>query len=489
MINIYSRACERIVKKALFIDFWNCTPHLETSFELIKDLLDTGYKVTYIFCGHAVPYKEGIVFSPNEALFRSDLPEAKGVKLLNSKNLIFISPKVLPLVNYPSKYDFIDIEDLKSFKYKNFEVGISVASSLISLVKNSNLNVDVYRNEILQMIDSAIRVYEFTINIINNTNPDEVYLFNGRFCNHRAVMRAAVESNIKLFIHERGATKLQYDLTTYMSHDQNKAKDRILEIWDGVNKDVAARKIGSDFFEDRRLGKEQQGKSYTDKHQKGLLPTFDKSKKIITFFSSSDYEFEAVGDIFKWEGWKNQFDAVLDLIDICKKKLDCQLIIRLHPNLADVSFDDRECWMSLKNNPDIIFISYDTPVDSYALIENSDLIVNAGSTIGVEAVYWGKPSLTLGPAFYSSMGATYGAKSYKELQTIIDNVDSLNVNVDGALAFGYFINTFGINYKHYVPITFNSGKFLGVDLQSKSQLWRWWAILKGILRRRLLRQI
>ena len=49
-------------------------------------------------------------------------------------------------------------------------------------------------------------------------------------------------------------------------------------------------------------------------------------------------------------------------------------------------------------------------IDSYALMESCEKIVTFGSTIGIEATYWGKPSVLLGACTYDNLDCCYTPK-------------------------------------------------------------------------------
>lgn len=456
------------MKKILFIEFWNCTPHLETAFELAKKHLDGGDRVSFYFCGHDVLYKEGVVVSPEDCgLFRK-LPEEQGAILigLNKKN--FHGRVSLPKIELEKLIEFEEINDLMNFKYKEFNVGLGVASSLVSNTKNSNPDLKKYKEIINEMIESGIQVFEFTKKIISIESPDVIYLFNGRFCNHRAVKSAAEELSIPIKYHERGANKNLYYLQSYMPHDATKWQHDMKKKWEEVKNQTSAKIIAESFFKDRRAGLEQSWTSFTDYQKRDLLPQIDSTKKIITYFSSSDDEFVAVGDIFKFEVWKNQFDALMDLIEICKTDSNIQLFIRVHPHLSYKSFEDQQRWIAIKNISGVNFISFDSEIDTYALIDESDVVVTAGSTVGIEATYWGKPSITLGPSHYSELNATYHPKSKSELSKLIHTMPK-SLSKENTLIFGFNMATFGNEYKYYKADSLFKGKLLNVDLHLISE--------------------
>jgi hypothetical protein len=73
-------------------EFWNITPHLETSFELVKIHFDAGDQCHYFFCGHDLEDRQGILSSPRQIKIKmglARLPECRAASLVESENLFF----------------------------------------------------------------------------------------------------------------------------------------------------------------------------------------------------------------------------------------------------------------------------------------------------------------------------------------------------------------------------------------------------------------
>ncbi len=459
------------MKKILFVESWNCSPHLETSLELAKKHADEGDHVTYIFCGHDTPYKEGISLHANATKGLTFLPEVKGISLIKSQNISFYGRCKIPKPKISLPETFQSILELMTFKYKDFNVGYGVASSLISNTRNSDPDLKELEDQVKVMLQSSIGVYELTLNKIDIHKPDIVYVLNGRFCNHRPVMEAAQHRGIEVLFHERGATKDLYNVTKTIPHDQEQTVRDINSNWEKAN-EREAEIIAKNFYLNRFDCNSSKRSEYATLQQVNLLPEIDKTKRIITYFSSSDDEYASVGDIFKWTGWKSQIDAVQSLISICQDQKDIQLFIRLHPHLSVRSVEDQQRWLYLnqQKSKNVNIISFDSKVDTYALVDNSDIVITCGSTVGMEAVFKGKPTITLGPAYYSDLGATYKAIDHEDLYTLIKHTE-LKGDSNKALPFGYYMSTFGTSFKFYNAISMNSGLFLGINLQDKSSLW------------------
>lgn len=113
-------------------------------------------------------------------------------------------------------------------------------------------------------------------------------------------------------------------------------------------------------------------------------------------------------------------------------------------------------------------IDAESDISSYDLLFNCEKILSFGSTVGIEAVYWGKPSIQLGHAYYNDLCATYKPFTHtKAIEMIIAKLSSMDKTP--SLIYGYYFNSFGIPFKNYSPIGLFDGLYLGKNIAKKSR--------------------
>jgi hypothetical protein len=448
------------MKKILFVETTNASPHLETALELAKNHIENGDIVYFYFVGNSVSFSE-FTYSRWLSKFFLTSPQKKGAKLLDSSSFFFYEPLMNEIMIDFKIPMFETLEELKAYSYKSFKGGLSTSSSLISFIENSNPHLGTYYKLVSKILLSGISIYEYTLKLISKHEPDLIYFFNGRFANNRAILDAALVTNTPFLIHERGADMFKYSVRPFMPHDAEKIEKEIIEYWNQNNENKEL--IGSQFFEKRRIGVEQGWVSFVKGQNIGEGINAIEGKKLISYFSSSDDEYAAVGDIYKWERWPSQLDAVHSLLEIIRRNPDLFLVIRLHPHMAVKDKSDLKVWLDLPIPENAKLILPEATIDTYKLIEQSSIVITSGSTVGIEAVYWGKPSVCLGPSIYSKLNAVYLPNNSEELERIILDYN-LNVDKISSLPYGYYMSSFGINYKYYIPKTLFEGKFLNVNL-------------------------
>ena len=117
----------------------------------------------------------------------------------------------------------------------------------------------------------------------------------------------------------------------------------------------------------------------------------------------------------------------------------------------------------------VTLIAPESPVDTYALVDAADIVVTSGSTIGLEAVYWRRPSILLRPCEYDELDAAHRVRNDCELRSLL-SASPLHVDRERALPYGYHRATFGEPYTLYDSYAFSGGTFMGEELRPR--LWR-----------------
>jgi len=450
------------MKILIYMPFASWIPHLGTDLEIAAKHLDVGDEVHIIQCSGDLSSCEP---NPSHKKFRCIACKYQRDKGLSLINLPDQNRHELALNNFYRCLDLPDfhsIEELNSFKINNVDIGMAVASTLISMTRDPNPNVSKFKKYIHENILMSNSIYNAIKYHLQQIEPDIFYLFNGRFAAIRPALRAAQDLGIKTFVHERSGNPQKYTLSedTY-PHDIKYKKSIIKNFWDNVRPDNEKEEIAKQWFIDRRRGKDQGWYSFTKSQKKRKMPDgFDASKRNVSIYVSSEDEFAAIGD---WQNpiYKNQTDAINAIINADLDK-DIRFYIRVHPNLKGVDNSQTRELSELKSINSTV-ISADSNIDTYELMDACEKIITFGSTMGIESVYWGKPSILAGRSLYEDLGGCYIPKGNEELIDLIDSRLNPLSNI-GALKYGYFQSLAGIPYKYYNPDSLFKGKFKGIDL-------------------------
>ena len=222
-----------------------------------------------------------------------------------------------------------------------------------------------------------------------------IYTINGRFSKNRT---------IKYFFDKRAGFKIKilesassgkYEILDD-AQSMTEWQDKIASHWN-ESKDPSKIQISENFFIERTRRIMAAEDVWTSRMKQGAIPNLDPTKKVCTFYSTTEIEFVGGGG----NRPLGEIGSQIEAIQLLRTKLpsdEWQLVVRRHPIPRDSEHDlDETLTRKLQEVPNLIEISGDSKVDSYALADRSDLVTHYGSSIGAELVYRGKtPVYALG---------------------------------------------------------------------------------------------
>ena len=456
--------------KIVFYPIYHQTPHFETELELMKKHLDAGDTVYTMVCKSDL---KTCLFNPGNRLilcFYCHSFIKNGLKRIKNKNLKVISyPKMK--VDYkviPS--EFQNIDELKRFTLNGVALGLSAASSLISRFnREHNLDTIKYEKEVRVEVKNSYYLSQvFERFVFTEIKPDLVYIFNGRISTTGPVVDVCKSNGISFITHERGGQIGHYWLIPgTIPHDVKNAYSEIEKLSRSLD-ETTLTNIGSKFYIDRRNKVEQGWYSFT-KHQKidSLPSSLSKNRKNIMIFNSTIEEFAAV------KGWQkplflfiDEIEALSSILERFRSDKNKMFYLRIHPNLRGNDNSQIHSLMDLSTKySNLEIIPPESPIDSYSLLDNSDVVISFGSTIGIEASFWDKPSIQLGMAFYNNLDSVYIPQTVDQLYDLIES-DLPLLSKKGALKYGVWELYRGETYSYFNQTGLLTGTFMGKRIKA-----------------------
>ncbi|MES2431375.1 MAG: hypothetical protein V4556_10580 [Bacteroidota bacterium] len=440
--------------------------HRETELEIIQGHLDKNDSVYRFYCNGVLPVCD---LNPNHHLpscMKCRDMEICGKKLLsNTISELSIIHKNISIEQLKTSfnYQYGSIEELKKITHDNFDAGYAALSSVVSLLREPAPDLKLHEEKFENFLYSSLAIYLSALEYFKEIKPDVVYVFNGRFAHVKPVLRAAQACNIQCMIHERGSSKYSYELFENTTpHDRQYFLKRMNHYWDTADEQKRV-EIGSAFFEERVKGKEQGWHSFTTQQQKGLLPAdWDNTKRNVVIFNSSEDEFASIGEEWKNDLYENQVEAIKKIVADCSIYTDIHFYLRVHPNLIGLNNSEIKAIGAI-NYPNLTIIEAESKISTYDLLFNCEKVIAFGSSVGIEAVYWDKPSIQAGKSFYFDLNVTYKPSDHQQtIQLIADKLEPKDKTP--ALKYGFYFKTYGIPFKIYKPIDLMSGTYKNVDL-------------------------
>lgn len=437
------------------------SPHFETELEIALQEFNEGNEIFFLGCRKNLKSLCPELFRNKSACDFCQSRYKNGLKKIKQTNLKEVQwPEILKV---DFSFNINTIDELKSFKYKNVDIGMGVLSTLISILREPVIEFEKYKNYFEESIRDSIQMIDSFEVLLEESDFDKVYLFNGRMALFRPIMRVLQNKNIDFYVHERAGSGTKYSLTrkTY-PHDLEVKKLEVLETFEEIVDTDKVQKA-KQWYMDRRNKIDQNWPSFVKGQQENKLPLdFSRAERKIAIFISSEDEFECI------DGWQNPlFENQNAAIEFIAKNSspDILFFVRIHPCLIGVNNLQTQELEKFRTYKNIILIDAADTVDSYELMEKSEKVISFGSTMGIEANFWKKASVSIGRSLYEHLGGCYIPKDKEELIKLIEDSELDALDQDAALIYSYWVVEHGYNFKHFEPVGFFTGKFLGEEIR------------------------
>lgn len=383
------------------------------------------------------------------SLFRSPTSEQQIEKVLEDNGFSkesFARPpirswKPIGALNWPKRYNRSNI---RAMEYRGSDLGRAVLQ--VHPDSETPLTDDFLWPEKWVKIaaKSFAFVYDQTMGLIHERDITCLAVFNGRFLHDRAAAAAAIAAGLPVLNYDLGGLQTNFDLTIDDTHDWESLQRRMLNLygsWDPSERD----EIGSSWFLERTRHEDPLNALFVEAQEIGAMVDLPTNKKIVVYFSSSGDEISELD--LDWNDYFHGQENALKLVaKICSEDPDTFLVVRSHPHKRHKPKHDVSEWMEAVESarPDL-HLDPHSPVDSYSLMRNADLVVTYGSTSGIEAAFAGKPVIVMGPSAYNILGAATQVRTEDELRVAM-NSPKLG-EWPAAVSFGLLMKRRGFNYQ------------------------------------------
>ena len=447
-------------QRVLLIEPFYWTPHLETGLE-IAELLSEHNEVTYVG-------PDALDCVTDETILlrsRIRIPltrKGRASRYAGAKIRTYSRAEIASIernLDLPDADGLIDpmSPNLKDMRFETFDVGMGVVSSLISLTRDVHFDRARYAKAAIALGRDAIKLYRLTQHLVCANESDIVIFFNGRVASTRAIRRACESLGVRYIVHERGSSRGKYALFDRATPHQPAGIRRWADDWWEFNEDAEAK--GRAFFARRRQNLATSWYSFTGKQDAGQFPPRGERLRV-TFFTSSDDELIAIGDELPPDTpFCDQAYAIRTVGQACRER-GYEFVVRFHPNTPPRQHELMAAARQVGNT----VIEPASHVDTYGLMDSSDIVFTQNSTAGLEAAAAGKPVYYTGRSVFELCRSVGRIKTDEDLWSALKK-PRIPDPVD-AFRYGHFFGEHGIDYRYYEPRGFLSGTFHGRDLNA-----------------------
>jgi len=335
------------------------------------------------------------------------------------------------------RFDYHSIDELKAIEYRGVDIGYSVLSFYVDLRRNL---YPEFNDVTVAFFDQLLRVaahLTHAVEVIDDViKPDHYAVFNGRLFDARPFFRkpCLMGRRAQCFEVESTPPTWEYLSVHYnnsLPHDVLANCEKIVSYWNECAQNTPSQKmmqIGKAFFERRRMKApiSSNTESFVALQVPNRMPEgWDSNKRNFVFFNSSEDEFAGIDKVFDGAKFKPTQREVIEKVALLSAEVDANIhvYLRLHPNLTKVKHRYHVELLNLGVKfPNLTVIPADSAVSTYALLDAAEKVITVGSTVGVEAVYYKKPSVLLGPSYYQFLDICYTPKDDDELRAMLKEV-------------------------------------------------------------------
>lgn len=456
-------------KRVVIISFFTeWVTHLGVELELMERHLRNGDDVAVLYCDSIIGACRLNPLKDRTRCERCIYRRVRGLQLLSSgveeyalRNFIDDQSRV---VASEAGRSIVTLESARRFRWKGLDLGWGAASSAIDLTRDPTGGAKQFADILPNLIESAVLSFEGVSCFLQKEGPfDIAYIFNGRFeCTKGAALAVQSIGSGTVCLHERGANNSRYEIyADGPLHSRSLAGIRVKQYWSRGDADADREREGQAFFVNRRGGRPEDWISFISRQDSQRLPEgFVTGRKSIALFNSSEDELASIGDEWAERFYPSQSIAIsLICRDLMERSPEWHVYLRMHPNLSGVDNADVRFLRGL-SFPNLTLIEPDSDISSYGLMEVCDKVLTFGSTMGVEASYWGKCSILAGPSLYETLDCVYIATSHEDLLGLL-TADLPPKPRFGAIQYGYYWGTFGVPYEFWQADGFFHGQFRG----------------------------
>lgn len=346
---------------------------------------------------------------------------------------------------------FDTITSLQSYRYKGVNVGSGATSVIISLLRDHGFDPTKKRAMVVDELALMRQVVD-TLDVLSaQLNPGMTYVFNGRMSQYAAVVQWCRTHEQPFRVYEFTSRREQYHIVhNTIPHDVDYEAADIETHWNNPQVSLEEKTtIGSEFYENTRRGIAMLEESFVTAQKTGKVPPLDFQKEIITFFNSSIDEYASVPG---WEQYiylfEDETDAIVQICTHYQNDPTKQFVLRVHPNLKYLDNTQTRNLKRLDGLKNLIIVPPTSPVSSYTLLDRSDKVITFGSTLGIEATYFGKASILLGLCFFRDLDAAYIPTDQAELYRWLDDRSLPAKPQVNAVKYGYWWMSIGEGFVH-----------------------------------------
>tara|TARA_B100000242_G_scaffold285944_1_gene250966 strand:+ start:7052 stop:8638 length:1587 start_codon:yes stop_codon:yes gene_type:complete len=470
---IFGRASSKKFIKKNFnkknIAIFACNPWgYLTPFEILlfKYYQLLGINISYFIYDQNIPINE---------LNRADLKLSRKYELAMLRKLGFIGKSFLSIagINY-KEINFRDHQDiqninslfeLKNYKYKSIAVGSHAIESTYRYFKSYNL-----KEESLLIAKLYLKLACSNIDYFIKTNMhscfSEVFISHGIYASWGPIAEYCKKNNIKYIAYDRGKENNTFtlclnkpapevDIQKAWIRFKNKNLDQSQENY--VSTLLKSRETHSNDIFQYNTSEKTLAKSELNKIKTNL--GLDLNKKTICFYSNLIWDAANTSRNLFFRDFQ---ECIEETINKLSNNNSVQFLLRPHP--AEYVLGSNEKYVNLLSELILqkkLFVA-NMEINSFDVINLSDLDIVNTSTIGIEAAAYGKPVFVVSETHFKDKGFTYDCENKESFFDKVEYVLAHGIHnkkdvIENSRKYLYLMMN---KYQIKSPLNYEKNKFI-----------------------------
>jgi hypothetical protein len=428
-------------------------------------LRSRGVDVHYLIYDKNIPIieltTEKVSENIGKSAFISKLVEKAKDNLTEAKvdfSFIQVSPEIDPMLTGLSS-----LEEVLNFNFEGVDFGDIVKGVMYRYYASLKFGPDAL--EIAKSFLKTSLINYMQVKHLNEKHRYDYVMFShGIYCTWQPVLSYCKNNKVDFICYDRAKIKNTCNFNLNISSpvwDISSAWNRFI---DYKLSDEEFQKVDN-YLKERELQKGDvfaynfsEKEKDVDKLRKkyNILP----NAIIITFFTNLIWD---AANVSRDVAFTSPLDCIKKSIDKYKGRADVHLLFRSHPAEMIIGSNERygtlirDMYEVLPNNVSII--EPEDKINSFSILELSDMGIVHTSTVGLEMAIENKPVILISETHYRNKGFTYDASSeenfFATIDKLLNETESLPRQVELAKKYFYLMM---FEYQHYVPMTLATNK-------------------------------
>ncbi|MDM9631146.1 hypothetical protein [Robiginitalea aurantiaca] len=444
-------------------------------------LKENGFEVEYYIYNEEIPINELITKKVieqkgKEDFWKNNVSKAKEILTASKVKYSFITPD-------PAVYEVVnslpnnDLDAILNFEYEGIGFGEIVEGVMYRYYKSLQFDEDAY-DVAKKFLHTALINY-FQIRNLHEKKAFNYVLFShGIYCTWQPIVEYCRKEGINFICYDRAKTKGHCNFNL----------NRPSPVWDFRESWVR--------LKNHSLSEEEEQKvdAYLRQRilQKGDVFSYNFSGRakdlsrvkeqlrikegstVVTFFTNLIWD---AANVSRDIAFKSPIECIVDTIKTLKIQNNIHFLVRIHPAEKVLGTEGRygELVVNAFNRKipeNVTIINPDDNINSFDVLDISDIGVVHTSTVGLEMAIAEKPVILISDTHYRGKGFTYDAQNRKNYFEIIDKLISEPSPLPDQkhLSRKYFYLMM-FEYQHQMPMSYTkSNLFNGYGYYSYDEL-------------------